>query len=68
MADPISLVAGKSDAVLADEFRKELTPAMDKAAEIIDRAKKSGLSITFNIGPDNYGRIVTKEITVVKPL
>ncbi len=68
MADPVTLVVGKPDTVLASEFRKELEPVLAKAAEIIDRARASGLSISFNVSADNFGRIVVKDIAIVKPL
>lgn len=68
MADPVTLVVGKPDVVLAAEFRAELTPHLNKAAEIIDRARLAGISINFNIAADNFGRISLREINVVKPL
>ncbi len=68
MPEPISIVPGKTDVDLAASYRAELTRALSPIAEILDRAKADGLSISFSVAPDQYGRFVLKEISVVKPL
>lgn len=62
------LVPGKNDQQLANEYRSELLPLLEKIADIFNRARSNGLNPSFNIGPDNFGRSVVKEIGIVKPL
>ncbi len=64
----VSIVTAKTDTQLASEAREEITKALGPVVEIMNRAKLNGLSVTFNINADQYGRFAIKEIVVVKPL
>lgn len=63
----LSLVAGKTDAQLASELRQELAPHIEGLCRLIDRARASGLTVSFNIAPDPCGRL-TATIHIVKAL
>lgn len=64
----MSIVAAKTDAQIAAELRADLATAAAQVIAVVERAKTAGLCITFNIGPDNYGRTSLKDVAVVKPL
>lgn len=64
----IALAPGKSDRQLAEEYRVQLQVVAAPLIDLLNKAKGDGLSIGFNFAPDNYGRVVMKDINVVKPL
>ena len=64
----LSVVGGVPDTVKAENYRLELRPILEQAAEVLNRAKADGLVISFSINPDQYGRYRVTEIGIVKPL
>lgn len=63
-----TLVPMKTDADLAAAFRAELAPLMDQVCDILNRARKEGLILNFNVAPDQFGRVRVAEVSVVRPL
>lgn len=64
----VSLVSGASDAERAQRLRADLEGPLAKVIEVVNEARRDGLVVSFNIGPDAYGRIVVKELSIVRPL
>jgi hypothetical protein len=62
------LEPGQSDADKAAAYRAEIIPLLERVVEVVARAKKDGLTIGFNISPDQYGRPKVQAIDIVKPL
>lgn len=58
----------RTDAIKAEEYRRELVPLLDKACDVFNRARNEGLIVSFQIGLDQYGRSVVQGIGIVKPL
>lgn len=57
-----------TDAEKAESYRKTMTPLLEQVVRIIDLARKEdGLTISFNIAPDQHGRH-TFNLSVVRPL
>lgn len=52
----------------ADDYRTQIVAALADACEIMNRARADGLVISFNLGPDQYGRTSVQNLGVVKPL
>jgi len=64
----LSIVSSVTDATKADSYRAELRPILEQAGKIMDRAKADGLVVSWNLSPDQYGRMRVADISVVKPL
>lgn len=64
-----NLVTLRTDAVIAQELRDELTPFLERVCEVMAKAKASGMGLSWNIQPDSFGRrFRVVEISIVKPL
>ena len=57
-----------TDVAIAAEARSELMPHMEAACVIFNRVRSYGLIASFNIGPDQYGRVKINSIDIVRPL
>ncbi len=44
-----------TDAERAAAIRAELRPVLDQVCEIITRARRDGINVGFNLGPDQFG-------------
>lgn len=64
----ITLVPGKSDQQKADEYRDEIRAALTSVCEIMGRARRDGLVVTFNLGLDGFGRDQIANLQISKPL
>ena len=64
----VQLVTGRTDADLAAEIRAELNAALAPVALILDRARQNGLTVSFGVNPDQYGRFRISDIGIVRPL
>lgn len=65
---PLALVPGKTDAETAAELREALKVCLNDAAKIMERARAAGLVVSWNIGPDSFGRFRVNDINIVRPL
>jgi hypothetical protein len=63
----IKMVASKPDSVLAEEIRRDLEPLLKRAMEIMADARAKGLTVSFNISNDSFGRFVSS-VSVVRAL
>ncbi len=64
----VSIQPGRSDALMAEEIRSELTAALGVVIEVMDRANLAGLQVSWSIGRDQFGRNTIQMIQIVKPL
>lgn len=67
-AEVASINPTMTDIQKADAYRKELAAALLPVCEILDRSRKDGLVIQYNIAPDEYGRVRVPFINITKPL
>lgn len=58
----------KTDKQKADDYRAQIIAALGDACEIMNKARADGMVISFNLGPDQYGRTSVQNLGVVKPL
>lgn len=63
-----AIATGKTDIQRAEEYRAELLPLLQKVCEVLDRSRRDGLVVSFNLTPDQYGRQAAGPIGVVRPL
>lgn len=68
MAEPLSIVPGKSDKETADDLKKKAEEAMKAVLVLMDEANESGLTLSFNLGVDYKGHNVLTNLTVFKKL
>ncbi len=71
MADPnkLSVVdTGKPDAVVAKELRDRATPLLEQVCELMNDARRQGLTLNFQLGTDGFGRSRVASLDIVKPL
>lgn len=64
----VSLAPGKTDLELAVELRSELTPMLDKLCAVLNRARRAGLTVSFQLAQNAYGQMVVPQIDIVRPL
>lgn len=57
-----------SDAELAAAYRTKLSAALEPVLVLMTDAGKNGLSITWNISRDGFGKLRIQQIDVVRPL
>jgi hypothetical protein len=57
-----------SDAERAAELRNELRPHLDTVCEIITKARREGLMVSFNMTADQFGIMRPGNIDVTRPL
>lgn len=50
MTEPIALVTEKSDAALAEDYKKRVSEHLLAICAIMDEAEKAGLTIGFQMG------------------
>lgn len=74
-AEPLHIIPGGatfapkiSDKDRAEQLRAQLRPLLDQACELITTARREGLVITFNLGPDQYGIQRVAALDILKPL
>lgn len=65
---PLHLIAGKTDAETAAEFRSALRPLLEQIAAIMADARRKGMNVGWAIAFDQYGRPQITSIDVTKPL
>jgi len=58
----------RTDAMRAADIRAELSPLFDQVCDVLNRAKRDGLVVNFQMGADAYGRYRLQDLTVVRPL
>ena len=58
----------RTDAVWAEELRRDLQKPMAEIAEVMNRAKAAGFVVNFTFAADQYGRVTPPPITVLKLL
>ncbi len=58
----------RTDAEKAAAYRIEVAAHLAVVCEVLNRARKDGLVVSFQIGPDPYGNSSVQSIGVVKPL
>lgn len=66
--EPLSIVPAITDAQKAATYRAELLPILEKAADVVQRARSEGLTIGFSLAQDEFGRMRVGLINVTKPL
>lgn len=55
-ADLVSIPGGKmTDEERGAMIRAELRPVLEQACDIITKARRDGINIGFNLGPDQFG-------------
>ena len=64
----LTLQTGKSDADRATEYRSKIDPRLRQVAQIMEEARRDGLNIAWNIGPNMYGTVMHQRTEIVKPL
>lgn len=57
-----------TDAEFAAQIRADLQEPLTAICEIMGRARQRGLNLTFNVGPDSFGRIKITDINIIRPL
>ena len=57
-----------TDAQKAAAYRIELAAHLALVCNVLNRARKDDLVVSFQIGPDQYGQSSVQNIGVVKPL
>lgn len=60
------LVAVKTDADLAREFKQQLGEAMLSVLAVLEAAKREGFDLQFGVGTDAMGRAHITQMQVVK--
>lgn len=60
--------AFKTEQQRADDYRIRAAIPLAELAAIMNEAKRDGFQMSFNIGPDQYGRFVPTPVSIVKPL
>ena len=58
----------KNDALLAKLAREEMTTKLLEVAEIMDRYKRDGLIVNFQMQNNHNGKTLIAAIDVVRPL
>lgn len=66
MSEPTRLVPTKPDADVAEEFKKEMVAALAPVADIVERAKKQGFIIQFNLSAGPLGPIAITQLQIMK--
>lgn len=64
----VTIPSAMTDADKAADVRAKLRPLLDKVCEIITQARRDNLVVTFNLGPDQYGRQQVGTLDILKPL
>jgi hypothetical protein len=64
----VTLVPGKTDRDLADDYRKQLRDVLKPVAEILDSASRDGIIISFQFARDAFGRAIIQDIIINRPL
>lgn len=58
----------RTEAVIAQELRDEIAPLLVDICRVMAKARAAGLTLNFNIAPDQFGRHRAPEVSIVKPL
>lgn len=58
----------RTDAQKAASYRVEIAAYLAQVCEVLNRARRDDLVVSFQIGPDQYGQSNVQNIGVVKPL
>ena len=58
----------KNDAILAKQAREEMTIKLLDICATMDRYRRDGLEVNFNIGINQQGKNVIANFSIVKPL
>lgn len=66
--EPVQLVPDKSDADMASDLRSKLMPILVQASAVVQEGRDKGFIISFNISPDQFGRVRVQTVDIVKPL
>ena len=68
MIDAAKVTLLRNDQAIANELRDEIKAPLSEVCKIMDRARTAGLTISFQLNLDAYGRTAPINMTVVKPL
>ena len=70
METPVSLtvVPGKTDRELADEFRVKVRVLLDMTCQVMNEANAAGLEIGWSIVRNPLGKNIVQEVQVKRPL
>jgi hypothetical protein len=63
-----SLVPGKTDAEKAAKIRADITPILEQVCAVVGAARAEGMIVSFNIAPDQFGRVKVQALDITKPL
>lgn len=67
MTEPVKLVSAKTDMQMAAEIRNQLEAPLAACCKIMTEARENGLTVSFNISPDQHGRFMAGT-SIVKAL
>jgi hypothetical protein len=62
----LSIVPGRSDALLAADHRKVIEEALKPVMAAIDAAKVDGFTISFSLGADYAGKSIIGSLQIAK--
>lgn len=67
-ADLASINPTKTDAEKAEAYRKEMGEVLKPVCDVLERSRKDGLIVGWNLAPDEFGRYRAPFISITKPL
>ncbi len=67
-AEIVSINPAKTDPEKAAQIRAMLTPVLEQVCAIVGDARANGLIVSFNIAPDQFGRVKVQALDITKPL
>lgn len=68
MNEAVTLVPGKTDAEKASQIRADLLPILEQVCAVVGKARGEGMIVSFNIAPDQFGRVKVQALDITKPL
>jgi hypothetical protein len=69
MSEPAdNVVRLQPEAEIVKGLRDELGPLLKQVAAVMDRGKQNGLTVSFQIALDSYGRYYVPKIAVLREL
>lgn len=63
---PVQLVPTKSDAELAEEFKKKVAEAYQPLIAVLDEYDKHGLNMQASVGKNAFGKFQIVQLIVMK--
>jgi len=66
VGEPLSIVAGRSDAAVAEDVRVRLVELLKPVCDVLNEARALGLSINFSTATDPIGSVIPGPIVIAR--